>query len=136
MRRLTRNARVALLVDELSHNRPLGAEWTAYSEETAKELAIVRAAALAQADYGQSGDHHLQYQQDRRASRTCSKSTCCSKQAGLYYVGEDGTPSATIMSVPLFETIADLQAAPETMRAFFAIPANARARTKRAGTKR
>ena len=44
------------------------------------------------------------------------------KQAGLYRVAEDGAPSASIMSVPLFETIADLQAAPETMRAYFALP--------------
>ena len=40
-------ARVELLIRaELSHNRPLGrGEWTVYSEETAKELAIIRAAA-------------------------------------------------------------------------------------------
>jgi phosphoenolpyruvate carboxylase len=53
------------------------------------------------------------------------------KQAGLYRVGEDGTPHASIMSVPLFETVADLQAAPETMKAFFALaPMRALARQR------
>ena len=119
---LVEDARVALLIAELAHNRPLAGEWTTYSEETTKELAIVSAAAKAQADFG--GLAITTY----NISKTQSVSDMLEvyvmlKQAGLYRVAEDGTPSATIMSVPLFETIADLQSAPETMRAFFAIPA-------------
>jgi phosphoenolpyruvate carboxylase len=119
---LAEEARVALLVAELSHNRPLAGEWASYSEETAKELAIVRAAAKAQADFGRAAITTY------NISKTTSVSDMLEvyvllKQAGLYHVAEDGTPSASIMSVPLFETIADLQAAPETMRDFFAIPA-------------
>lgn len=118
---LDEKARVQLLISELSHNRPLAGEWTACSDETAKELAIVRAAAKAQANFG--GQAITTY----NISKTESVSDMLEvyvvlKQAGLYRVAEDGTPSASIMSVPLFETIADLQAAPETMRAFFAIP--------------
>ncbi len=114
-------ARVALLVAELSHNRPLAGEWTHYSAETAKELAIVRAAAKAQADFGDAAITTY------NISKTTSVSDMLEvyvmlKQAGLYRIDDDGQPSATIMSVPLFETIADLQAAPETMRAFFQIP--------------
>ncbi len=118
---LAEQARVSLLIAELSHNRPLAGEWTSYSEETAKELAIVRAAAKAQADFGRQAITTY------NISKTTSVSDMLEvyvllKQAGLYRVGDDGTPTASIMSVPLFETIADLQAAPETMRAFFAIP--------------
>jgi phosphoenolpyruvate carboxylase len=118
---LDEDARVALLVAELSHNRPLAGEWTHYSEETAKELAIVRAAAKAQTDFGRGAITTY------NISKTTSVSDMLEvyvllKQAGLYRIANDGTPSATVMSVPLFETIADLQAAPETMRAFFAIP--------------
>jgi phosphoenolpyruvate carboxylase len=114
-------ARVALLVAELSHNRLLAGEWTHYSAETAKELAIVRAAAKAQADFGDAAITTY------NISKTTSVSDMLEvyvmlKQAGLYRIDDDGQPSATIMSVPLFETIADLQAAPETMRAFFQIP--------------
>ena len=113
--------RVDLLIAELSHNRPLAGEWTQYSEETAKELAIIRAAAKAQADFGRAAITTY------NISKTTSVSDMLEvyvllKQAGLYRVDDEGTPHATIMSVPLFETIADLQAAPETMRAFFAIP--------------
>lgn len=114
-------ARVETLTAELSHNRPLASEWTVYSEETAKELAIIRAAAKAQAAFGQMAITTY------NISKTTSVSDILEvyvllKQAGLYRVADDGTPHATIMSVPLFETIADLQAAPETMRACFAIP--------------
>ena len=114
-------ARVGLLIDELSHNRPLAGEWTQYSDETAKELAIIRAAAKAQADFGHAAITTY------NISKTTSVSDMLEvyvllKQAGLYRVDDDGNPHATIMSVPLFETIADLQAAPETMRAFFNIP--------------
>jgi phosphoenolpyruvate carboxylase len=118
---LAEDARVALLIAELSHNRPLAGEWTTYSEETTKELAIIRAAAKAQADFGRAAITTY------NISKTTSVSDMLEvyvllKQAGLYRVTEDGTPNATVMSVPLFETIADLQAAPATMRAFFAIP--------------
>jgi phosphoenolpyruvate carboxylase len=118
---LDEEARVALLLAELSHNRPLAGEWTSYSEETTKELAIIRAAAKAQADFGRAAITTY------NISKTTSVSDMLEvyvllKQAGLYRVEEDGSPSTTIMSVPLFETIADLQAAPGTMRAFFAIP--------------
>ena len=114
-------ARVDLLISELSHNRPLAGEWTQYGEETSKELAIIRAAAKAQADFGRAAITTY------NISKTTSVSDMLEvyvllKQAGLYHVDDDGTPHATIMSVPLFETIADLQAAPETMRAFFQIP--------------
>jgi phosphoenolpyruvate carboxylase len=117
---LAESERVALLTQELSHNRPLAGEWTTFSDETAKELAIIRAAAKAQADFG--GGAITTY----NISKTTSVSDLLEvyvllKQAGLYRIDEDGRPSASIMAVPLFETIADLQAAPETMRAFFAI---------------
>jgi phosphoenolpyruvate carboxylase len=119
--KLDEAARVDLLVAELSHNRPLAGAWTQYSAETAKELAIIRAAAKAQGDFGRAAITTY------NISKTTSVSDMLEvyvllKQAGLYHVEDDGTPQATIMSVPLFETIADLQAAPETMRAFFKIP--------------
>lgn len=118
---LDEDARVGLLISELSHNRPLAGEWTEYSAETAKELAIIRAAAKAQAEFGRQAITTY------NISKTTSVSDMLEvyvllKQAGLYRIAEDGTPNASIMSVPLFETIADLQAAPETMQAFFAIP--------------
>jgi phosphoenolpyruvate carboxylase len=117
---LDEDARITLLIAELSHNRPLAGEWTVYSEETAKELAIVRAAAKAQADFGKAAITTYNISKTQSVSDMLEVYVML-KQAGLYHVGEDGTPSASIMSVPLFETIADLQAAPVTMQAFFAL---------------
>jgi phosphoenolpyruvate carboxylase len=118
---LEENARVALLLAELAHNRPLASDWIAYSEETTKELAILRAAARAQNDFGRAAITTYNISKTESVSDMLEVYVLL-KQAGLYRVADDGTPSATIMSVPLFETIADLQAAPTTMRAFFAIP--------------
>src|SRR3546814_3478559 len=45
------------------------------------------------------------------------------KEAGLWRTGVDGgPPQAAIMVVPLFETIADLNAAPVIMAAYFGSP--------------
>src|SRR3546814_9555493 len=45
------------------------------------------------------------------------------KEAGLWRTGVDGgPPQAAIMVVPLFETIADLNAAPDIMAAYFGLP--------------
>ncbi len=47
------------------------------------------------------------------------------KEFGLYRPGEPAT-TAAIMAVPLFETIEDLEAGPEIMRAYFALPRSPR----------
>ncbi len=127
---LNQEARVTLLLAELSHNRPLADEWQDYNEETAKELAIIRAAAEAQANYGRGVITTYNISQTESVSHMLEVYVLA-KQAGLFRIGEDGTPSATIMSVPLFETIGDLQAAPDTMTAFFALePMRALARKR------
>ncbi len=114
-------ARVELLLAELSSNRPLADQYYDYSEETAKELAIMRAAADAQDRFGKAAITTYNISQTESVSDLLEVYVMV-KQAGMYRVAADGTPSASIMSVPLFETIADLQAAPATMRAFFALP--------------
>jgi phosphoenolpyruvate carboxylase len=118
---LGEDARVALLLSELSHNRPLGGAWQDYSEETAKELAIMHAAADVQARFGKDAITTYNISQTQSVSDMLEVYVIV-KQAGMYRVLDDGTPSCSIMSVPLFETIADLQSAPATMKAFFALP--------------
>ena len=118
---LSEDARIELLIAELSHNRPLAGEWTIFSEETAKELAIIRAAAKAQADFGRGAITTYNISKAESVSDMLEVYVML-KQAGLYRLAEDGIPSASIMAVPLFETIADLQSAPATMKAYFALP--------------
>ncbi|HEY3799063.1 MAG TPA: phosphoenolpyruvate carboxylase [Caulobacteraceae bacterium] len=112
-------ARLALLQGELTTLRPLASPFTTYSDETVSELAVVKAAAEMSARYGPRAIE----------AYIISKTTAVSdllevylllKEAGLYAPGDAGRSPITV--VPLFETIADLEAAPATMRAFFACP--------------
>lgn len=116
---LDEGARVALLRRELATPRPLVGRFASLGEETAGEVAIAAAAAAAHARYGPACIR--QY----IVSMTTSVSDLLEvlvllKEVGLYRPGD--TPTAAIMPVPLFETIGDLEAAPEIMRAWFALP--------------
>ncbi len=113
---LEEDRRVALLRRELASPRPLSGPHLAYGEETVSEMAIFAAAASARARYGDAAI----------ARAIISKADSVSdilevyillKEAGLYAPGKAG-----VMVVPLFETIADLEAGPRIMAEFFALP--------------
>ena len=115
-------ARVALLRAELASNRPLGSRFSEYSEETASELAIVLAAAEAHQTYGPACISHYIISKAESVSDLLEVNLLL-KEAGLWRAGKDGEPArAAIMAVPLFETIADLEAAPRIMAAYFGLP--------------
>ena len=115
-------ARVALLRRELASNRPLGSRFSEYSEETASELAIVLAAADAHQTYGPACISHYIISKAESVSDLLEVNLLL-KEAGLWRAGKDGAPAtAAIMAVPLFETIADLEAAPAIMAAYFGLP--------------
>mgnify|MGYP002651092357 CR=1 FL=1 len=118
---LDEDARVALLLGELAHNRPLTRPDTPLTEESAKELAIVRAAAEAQRRHGPRAIEQWIISQTQSVSDLLEV-WLLAREAGLWRIDADGTPHASIMAVPLFETVADLEAAPATMRAYLAIP--------------
>ncbi|MFN3520733.1 MAG: phosphoenolpyruvate carboxylase [Phenylobacterium sp.] len=116
-------ARVALLVEELQSPRLLFSPFNAYSEETLKEYEVAKAAADMRAAYGPLAI--VTYV----ISKTDSVSDLLEvylllKEVGLFHPGEPA--SSDVLSVPLFETIADLRAAPQTMRAYFGLPLIAR----------
>jgi phosphoenolpyruvate carboxylase len=117
-RALDEDARIALLLAELSTLRPLISPLAAYSAETLGELATLRAAAEASGRYGHRAiDTYV-------ISKTTGVSDLLEvyvllKEVGLFAPGD---PSRSPIQVaPLFETIADLEAAPATMRAFLAL---------------
>lgn len=115
-------ARIALLRRELASNRPLGTRFSEYSEETASELAIVQAAADAHRIYGAQSITHYIISKAESVSDLLEVNIIL-KEAGLWRAGTDGAPpQAAIMAVPLFETIADLEAAPKIMSAYFGLP--------------
>jgi phosphoenolpyruvate carboxylase len=116
---LDETARVELLRRELAGERLLASQFASYSAETLSELAIVRAAAKAHEMYGPA------------CITTYIVSKCDSvsdllevnillKEAGLYR--GHGARRASIMVVPLFETIADLKKSSQTMRDWLSLP--------------
>ncbi|KTF68176.1 phosphoenolpyruvate carboxylase [Sphingomonas sp. HT-1] len=116
---LDEQARIDLLRRELANARPLTSPYAAYSEETASELAIVREAAAAHARYGRDCIRHYIVSMAQSVSDLLEVHVLL-KEAGLYVPGE--TPQAHIMAIPLFETIADLEAAPPIMAAWLGLP--------------
>jgi len=120
---LDEDTRVSLLRAELANNRPLVSPWAEYSEETAKELSIIRASAEAHAKYGPEVITNYNISNGESVSDILEVYVLL-MECGLYRAPTDegDPPTCPIMSVPLFETVADLENAPGVMTAFFNIP--------------
>jgi len=116
---LDEDARVALLNRELASPRPLTSPYATYSEQTASELAILQAAAEAHARYGRECIRHYIVSMAQSVSDLLEVHLLL-KEAGLYLPGDP--PQAHIMAIPLFETVADLEAAPTIMAKWLALP--------------
>ncbi|MBC7982534.1 MAG: phosphoenolpyruvate carboxylase, partial [Candidatus Obscuribacterales bacterium] len=121
--KLDETARIALLRHELASERLLASPFATYSDETRSELAIVHAAARAQVVYG-SGCITTYLVSKCESVSDLLEINVLLKEAGLYRPANSGTaePSATVMAVPLFETITDLESAPRIMRAWLSLP--------------
>ncbi|MBA4747123.1 MAG: phosphoenolpyruvate carboxylase [Sphingopyxis sp.] len=117
---LDEEARVALLTHELKKDRPLGAPWHSYSDETAGELAIIHTAAKLRAQLGAPVIRQWIISKAESLSDLLEVHVLA-REAGLWRRGA-GADDA-LMVVPLFETIADLETAPGIMAAYFALPA-------------
>ena len=116
-------ARRALLITELSHGRPLHSPFADYSEETRREIAVLTAAAEVKRLYGR--DSIRAY----IVSNTTSVSDLLEvylllKEVGLFTPGDPPrtAPKAQVFAEPLFETIDDLRAAPETLKTYLSLP--------------
>ena len=112
---LGEEAKIALLAEELASPRPLYGAHLAYSEETAGELAVFFAAADIRRRFGPEALPNC------IVSKTDSVSdllevTMMLKEAGML---QDGRQPNII---PLFETIADLRSAPESMERLLSLP--------------
>ena len=107
---LSEEGRIALLRSELSSPRLLSSPFATYSEETAGELAIIRAAAKARATYGPACINAYIISKAEGISDLLEVYTLL-KEAGLWQRSQ-----ASITAIPLFETIADLERAANVMR--------------------
>lgn len=104
--------RVRVLTKELSHDRPLRSNFLDYSEETARELGTLDAAAEVVRRYGEKalGAYII--------SKTATLSDVLEplvllKQAGLVRGGDKGRSAIRI--APLLETIGDLEHGPQLL---------------------
>jgi phosphoenolpyruvate carboxylase len=116
---LAEPARVELLRRELGSERLLWSPYSQYTEETQSELAIVRAAASAHERFGAGCITTYNISKCESVSDMLEVNLML-KEAGLYRPADPA--AAAIMVVPLFETIGDLQNAPQVMRAWFELP--------------
>ena len=120
---LDEGARVALLRQELASPRPLTSPYATYSDETRSEVAILHAAADAHAAYGPGCITNYVVSMAQSVSDLLEVNLLL-KEVGLYRPGhgKGDPPHAAIMTVPLFETIGDLEAAPAVMTEYFRLP--------------
>ncbi|URW74523.1 phosphoenolpyruvate carboxylase [Sphingomonas donggukensis] len=116
---LDEDARVALLRRELASARLLTSPYATYSDETASELGVVRAAAAAHRTYGPASIVNYIVSMAQSVSDLLEVHVLL-KEAGLYRPGKP--PEAAIMAIPLFETVADLERAPGIMADWLALP--------------
>lgn len=116
---LDEQARRKLLLAELAHGRLLYSPYADYSEETRREYAVLAQAARSRARYG------AQAIRAYIVSNTTSVSDLLEvyillKEVGLFHPGK--TPRTEVLAEPLFETIGDLRAAPQTMGEYISLP--------------
>lgn len=116
---LDETARRALLISELGHGRLLHSPFAGYSEETQREHAVLSAAAEVKRLYGKDAIRAY------IVSNTTSVSDLLEvylllKEVGLFTPGDP--PRTGVFAEPLFETIDDLRAAPETLKAYLELP--------------
>ena len=112
-------SRIALLSEELASARPLQSPHVGYSDETAAELAIFHAAAEAHRRYGAESVPNCIVSKAAAVSDLLEVALLL-KEAGLL---DPRAGSLAVNVIPLFETIADLQASGPVMDSLLALPA-------------
>lgn len=118
---LSEEEKINLLADLLNDPRPLTSSHFKYSENTHECLEVYRTIYRAQKEYGKNCINSYLISMTRGASDLLEVMVLA-KEVGLYRVEPDGTVVCSIQSVPLFETIDDLHAAPQIMKRLFDLP--------------
>jgi len=120
---LDEDARVALLLRELKIARLLATPFAEYSERTQSELAVFREAAAVRARLGPEAIENAIISKAQSFSDLLEVAVLL-KEAGLAR-GDSSNGHGPVLGVaiiPLFETITDLEAAPDIMRVALADP--------------
>jgi phosphoenolpyruvate carboxylase len=116
---LPESEKVAILTKELNTARLLSSPYLKLSELALSELAIFRRAADIHARFGAAAIPRMIISMGESLSDLLEVATLC-KEVGLARGGD--MPHLAVAIVPLFETIEDLQNAPQVMTDAFAHP--------------
>lgn len=112
-------ARCELLTAELSHGRLLHSPFAEYTEETAREYGVLTAAAEVKRLYGRDAIRAYIVSNTQSVSDMLEVYLLL-KEVGLFQPGDP--PRTQVFAEPLFETIDDLRAAPQTLKAYLELP--------------
>lgn len=118
---LTEDDKIDLLNQLLNDPRPLTSPYQEYSGSTQECLDVYRTIARAQKEFGTKCISSYLISMAEGAS-DIMEVMVFAKEVGLFRKDNDGTVTATLQAVPLFETIEDLHAAPDIMRRLFNLP--------------
>ncbi|WP_018150618.1 phosphoenolpyruvate carboxylase [Leeia oryzae] len=116
---LDEQARIRVLLRELTSPRPLRSPYFSYSEETAKELAIFDAIRDIRQAFGKDAIVHAIISNANSASDVLEVALI-QKECGMLRLAPQ--VKADLMVVPLFETIDDLQRSASIMQSLFELP--------------
>jgi phosphoenolpyruvate carboxylase len=124
---LAEDAKVELLLAELSRPRPLYSPYIEYSDETGSELEVLRAARDIRRRYGDRAIRNYIISHTESVSDLLEV-LLLQKETGLLRVEWDDASEQVVnvelqlMVIPLFETIPDLRSAGDIMEKLMAIP--------------
>ncbi|WP_127508611.1 phosphoenolpyruvate carboxylase [Paenibacillus humicus] len=113
--------KIALLAKLLDDPRPLTSGHLDYSESTRECLDVYQTVYRAQQEFGTDCISSYLISMTQGASDMLEVMVFA-KEVGLFRKEADGSVRCTLQSVPLFETIDDLHAAPEIMKRLFELP--------------
>ncbi|MBC7203330.1 MAG: phosphoenolpyruvate carboxylase [Pusillimonas sp.] len=127
---LTEDEKTAFLLHELNEVRPLASPWLSYSNETSKELGVLKMAAQCRKKFGKPAVQQAIISHTETLSDLLEV-LVLQKEAGLVTPGEIKSTRQEkrqenvengLMIVPLFETIPDLERAPRIMSDWLSLP--------------
>lgn len=118
---LEERKKVELLHELLKDPRPLTSPYLEYTESTQECLDLFRTIYRAQQEFGERCIQSYLISMTQGTSDMLEVAVLA-KEVGLYRRDIDGTMTCTLQSVPLFETIDDLHAAPEIVTELFSLP--------------
>jgi phosphoenolpyruvate carboxylase len=118
---LDEDAKVKLLLAELAQPRLLYSPYIEYSDESASELNILRAAREIRQRYGARAIRNYIISHTETVSDLLEV-LVLQQETGLLRREADGSSTLDLMVIPLFETIPDLQRAAGIMATMMALP--------------